>query len=143
MSHNASIVFRVLGAVLLIILIAVGGFMVFQAGQAQGYALGAASVGSAGIQAPNAAVPLYEPGSMGMVHHFTPFLGFYAIIPALIGLFIVFGIFRVFFCGHRYMHHGPWMYGPNPHYPWPGEHPCEEPGKSSHPSTGGQEAEKK
>jgi sterol desaturase/sphingolipid hydroxylase (fatty acid hydroxylase superfamily) len=139
MSQNASIVFRVLGAVLLIILIAVGGFMAFQAGQAQGYTLGAASVSSPDGQSSNAAVS----GSMGMVHHFTPFLGFYGILPALIGLFIVFGIFRMFFCGHRYMHHAPWMYGPNPRYPWPVEHPYEEPGKSSNPSAGGQEAEKK
>ena len=59
--------------------------MAFQAGQAQGYALGVSGSGSAPSGAsvqPASPVP-FHPGMMG--YHFHPFMGFFGIIPLFIG----------------------------------------------------------
>jgi hypothetical protein len=130
MSQNGSTVFRILSVLVLIAVVIGGGYMAFQAGQAQGYSLGAAS-GSAPVvsgEKVEGLVPFGYPGMMR--HHFFPYMGFFGFIPMLIGLCIVFWLFRIVFWGPRHMHHhGPWGYGPYMHYPWPGEHPCGDPEK--------------
>jgi hypothetical protein len=104
MSQRGSVIFRVIGSVILLAVLASGVFIAFQAGQAQGYALGAAAgvtdkAGTAVQQLPPAA---FYPGMMGH-HFFHPFMGFFGIFPLLIGLMFVFGIFRhlVFGYPHR------------------------------------------
>lgn len=149
MSQSGSIVLRVVAALVLIAVLAGGGYMVFQVGQAQGYALAAASVTATGGQTPDAAgaaaVPFYGygPGAMGRYHHYYPFMGFFGIFPALIGLCFVFFLFRLVFWGPRHMHHAHWGYGP--HYPWQGESPCGdyEHAKTHPESHGTEDAEKK
>lgn len=116
MFHRGSFFFRFLGIILFIALLAGVGAMAFQAGQAQGFALGAASTGQQ-LQAPlQIPAPYY---GYGMMHpHFFPFMGFFGIIPLLFGLFIVGGLFRLMFCGHMFMHRGPWANGQYQHHPW-------------------------
>jgi hypothetical protein len=124
MSQNGSFVVRFLGAVLLIAILAGAGFMAFQAGQAQGFAQGAASI-SGGQPAASAPVPYYGHGGMPM--HFFPFMGIFAIFPLMFGLCIIIGLFRLVIWGPRhYMHHGPWGYGRYMHHPWSDEDPCGE-----------------
>ncbi len=132
MSQNGSTVFRILAALVLVAVIFGGGYMAFRAGQAQGYALGAASDTSPAVPAEQAygPGPFVRPGMMGYYHY--PHMGFFGFIPMLIGLCIVFWLLRIVFWGPRHMHHhGPWGCGPYGHYPWPGEHPYGEPGKES------------
>jgi hypothetical protein len=116
MFHKGFIVFRILGFIVLLGLLAGAGVMVFQAGQAQGFALGAASTGQQ-LQVPlQAPLPYY---GYSMMHpHFFPFMGFFGIIPLLFGLFIVCGLFRLMFFGSMHMHRGPWANGQYPHHPW-------------------------
>jgi hypothetical protein len=120
MFHKGKFIFRFLGFLLLLALLAGAGVMIFQAGQAQGYAYGAASTG----QQLTAPMPYY---GYGMMHpHFFPFMGFFGIIPLLFGLFIIGGLFRLMFCGHMHMHRGPWADGEFRHHPWGwGPHPGE------------------
>jgi hypothetical protein len=146
MFHKGYIIFRILGFLVLLALLAGAGVMVFQAGQAQGFALGAASSGQQ-LQAPlQAPMPYYGYG-YGMMHpHFFPFMGFFAIIPLLFGLFIIGGLFRLVFFGHSHMNHGPWTGGPwaggpNMHHPW-GWGPGQQPGEAEKtpPPTPGSES---
>jgi hypothetical protein len=116
MLHSGKFVFRFIGFLLFLALLAGAGVMVFQAGQAQGFALGVASGGQQ-LQAPlQAPIPYYGYGMMPP--HFFPFMGFFGIIPLLFGLFIVGGIFRMMFCGHMFMHRGPWADGQYPRHHW-------------------------
>lgn len=103
MSKSGFVVFRIFAAVILVAVLFGGGYMAFQAGQAQGYALGVSGSGSAPSGAsvqPASPVP-FHPGMMG--YHFHPFMGFFGIIPLFIGLMIVLSIFRhlVFGFPHR------------------------------------------
>jgi hypothetical protein len=112
MSHSGKLIFRFIGFLVLLALLAGAGVMLFQAGQAQGFAMGAASTGQQ-LQSP---MPYY---GYGMMHaHFFPFMGFFGIIPLLFGLFIIGGLFRLVFFGSMHMHHGPWERGGYPHHPW-------------------------
>ncbi len=135
MSQKSSFLVRFLGAVLLIALLAGGGYMAFRAGQAQGYTLGAASAIGEQSAASAAALPAYPmpyARHYGMGMHFSPFMGFFGFIPMLIGLCIVFWLFRLVFWGPRHMHHGHWGCGPYMHHHWDGESPCEEHEKDVH-----------
>lgn len=103
MSQKGSIVFRVISAIVLLAVIFAGGAMAFRAGQAQGYAMGISAEAGAASNAPDnlkSPVPFYPmlPG-----YHFHPFMGFFGIIPLLIGLMIVLSIFKhlVFGFPHR------------------------------------------
>lgn len=131
MSEKSSIVFRVLAAVVLVAVMAGGVFMAFQAGQAQGYALGASAEGGAqaGAAAPQTPPMPYYPERFG--HHWFPFMGFFGFIPLLIGICLFFGLIRLILWGPRHHHYGPWMYGPYGDNPWHGghgRHPWGEPG---------------
>lgn len=132
MSEKGSIVFRVIAAVILVAVMAGGVFMAYQAGQAQGYALGVSTDGGsqAGAAAPQThPVPFY-PERMG--YHFFPFMGFFGFIPLLIGICLFFGLIRMILWGPRHHHYGPWMYGPHGNYPWHGE-PCDHPWNGENP----------
>ncbi len=141
MSQKGSIVFRVIAAIVLVTVIFGGGAMAFRAGQAQGYAMGISADAGAELTAPDqlkSPVPFYPmmPG-----YHFHPFMGFFGIIPMLIGLCLVFGLIRFILRGPRHMYHGSWMYGPHSRHHWCGDSPWGEPGA---PQTPGQpEGEKK
>lgn len=118
MFYKSHIVFRILGALLLIALICAGGYMAFQAGQAQGYlqasAGGAVATGSQPMV--QGQVPYY---GYGFMHpHFFPFMGLFGLIPLIFVLMFVGGIFRhIVFgyphrgycrCGHRFSRHPFW-----------------------------------
>jgi hypothetical protein len=128
MSQKGSVIFRVLAAVILVSVMVGGVFMAYQAGQAQGYALGVSGSGAA--QSGTAVQPVpsvpYYPGMMG--YHFHPFMGFFAIIPMLVGICLFFGLIRLIIWGPRHRHYGPWMYGPCGEHPWHGGNPWGEPG---------------
>jgi hypothetical protein len=140
MSQRGSVIFRVFAAVILLAVMAGGVFMAFQAGQAQGYALGASTgvADRAGIAVQQLPPTAFYPGMMGH-HFFHPFMGFFAIIPFLFGLCLFFGLIRMVVWGPRRHHCGPWMHGPYAHGPWNAEngenpwhgwHPYGEPGTS-------------
>jgi len=133
MFHRGFFFFRILGALLIIGLLAGAGAMLFQAGQAQGFALGAASAGKE-LPLP-APMPYYGYGYM--VPHFSPFGMFFGIIPLVLILFLVGGIFRSFVWRRPPMGSGPWAGGPHGHYPWGREQPPAEPEKpAQQPSSG-------
>lgn len=122
---------RVIGALILLAGLVAGGYLLFQAGQAQGYALGAASGNNGGAQAaPSApgAVPAppyaYGPGyGYGYwrphAFGFFPFFGGFGCLIPLLFFFLFFGLLRFVFWGHRpwgWRHgYGP-GYGPGPGY---------------------------
>ena len=93
MFRTGFIFVRILAALVLMGLLIAGGYMVFRAGEAQGYALGAAAATGA-VTAPQAPVPAYPfypggwPGYYGM--HFFPF-------GPLFGLFCFGGVVFFFF----------------------------------------------
>jgi len=95
MFRRGFFVFRLLASLLLIAVLIAAGVMIFRAGQAQGYALGAAAAAASPSNPPGQVVPAYPnmpyawPGYYGM--HFSPF-------GPLLGLFFFGGlIFFVFF----------------------------------------------
>jgi hypothetical protein len=117
------LVFRVIGVLLLIGLIATGGFMVFRAGEAQGIAQApavATAISQAAESGQAAPVPpmMYGHGygypySFGYRHHFG-FFPFGAICGSIFFLFFFFGFMKMIFFrrmrhgwGHH-GHHGPW-----------------------------------
>lgn len=140
MSYKGSFFIRFLGALLLIVVLAGGGYMAFQAGQAQGYVLSAANTTTTTTGAqPAAAAPwnMPYPGyGMGFYPHFFPFMACFGIIPLLFGLCLVFGLFRLVFWGPRHMmHRGPWANGaggPHMHCHWNDESYWGEQEKSQH-----------
>ena len=101
MFRRGFIIFRILTAFLFVAVLIGAGFMVFRAGQAQGYALGAAASNGAQV-APQPALPAYPmyprawPGYYGM--HFFPFGPLFGLL--LCGgmifffFFVVGGMFR-------------------------------------------------
>ena len=112
MFQRGFFIFRFLGLLLLIALLVGGGSMLFQAGQAQGYAMGLAAAGKE-LPAPP---PYYGYG--WMAPHFSlfgPLMGlFFFGLPLLFVLFAVGGIFR----RRSWMHgHGSWAGGPQ-QGPW-------------------------
>ncbi|NMB89413.1 MAG: hypothetical protein GYA17_13725 [Chloroflexi bacterium] len=152
MSRSGIWIIRTVSFLLLIAVLAVGGWMLFQAGQAQGYALGAA--GGPEQALPQNAAPFAF--SHGYVHYFPfgPILGllfFGGLIFVVFGL--VGGLLRSFFWHswggpyhrgwdrrawrHAWRHGGPYPY-PYPPYPWGPEMPEEGPAKPA-----GQAAENK
>jgi hypothetical protein len=120
MFHRGFFLFRILGALLIIGLLAGAGAMLFQAGQAQGFALGAATAGKE-LTLP-APMPYY--GYSFMYPHFFPFGMFFGIIPLVLILFLIGGIFRRFAWGRT-----PMGGGPHGHYPWGREHQPTQPDK--------------
>jgi hypothetical protein len=134
MSQKGSIIFRVIAAVILVAVMVGGVFMAYQAGQAQGYALGVSTTdgSQAGVVAPQTHPVPFSPGMMGH-HYFFPFMGFFGFIPLLIGICLFFGLIRMIMWGPRHRHYGPWMYGPQGNYPWHGE-PCDHPWHGEHPT---------
>ncbi len=115
------LVFRVIGVLLLIGLIATGGFMVFRAGEAQGIAQApavATAISQAAENGQAAPVPpmMYGHGygypySFGYRHHFG-FFPFGAICGSIFFLFFFFGFMKMIF--FRRMRHG----GHHMHGPW-------------------------
>ncbi|MBL8103217.1 MAG: hypothetical protein JNM02_11840 [Anaerolineales bacterium] len=117
------LVFRVIGVLLLLGLIAAGGFMVFKAGEARGVMQApavATAISEAAENGQGAPVPpmMYGRGygypySYGYHHHFG-FFPFGAICGSIIFLFFFFGFLKmIFFRGMRHGwgshgHHGPW-----------------------------------
>lgn len=131
MFGRGSIFLRVLAALLLIGVLAAAGWMVFQAGQAQGYAMGAAQAAAqsgdaGGVQPVPQGGPFY-PGYYGYYRpHFSPFFPLAGIFWFLIIFFVIGGLFRAIFWGWRGPRHYPggWYGGPGHHqHPW-GEPPA-------------------
>jgi hypothetical protein len=114
------LVFRVIGVLLLIGLIAAGGFMVFKAGEANGIVQAPAvataiSQAAENGQAVNVPPMMYDHGygygpgyPMMYRHHFGFFPG--GICFSIFFLFLFFGFLRMIF--FRGMHHGHRMHGP-------------------------------
>lgn len=118
------LVFRVIGALLLIGLLAAGGFMAFRAGEVQGIAQAPAVATAISQAAENGqGVPPmmygygspygYGYGMHGYGHHFG-FFPFGAICGSIFFLFFFFGLMKMIFFrrmrhgwGHH-GHHGPW-----------------------------------
>ena len=131
------IVFRILGALVLIGLLAGAGVMLYQAGQAQGYALGAAAGGKE-LSAPG--VGVVAPGMAPWMYyrpHFMfggPLVGllFLCGLPLLF-FFVLGGVFRrAMWHRHGPWGHGPWEHGPWGHGPW-GHGPWQQPGQPQQP----------
>lgn len=131
MFYKSHIVFRILGALLLIALICVGGYMAFQAGQAQGL-LQASAPASPAVPGQPQVQALPQNYGYGLMHpHFFPFMGLFGLIPLIFVLMFVGGIFRhIVFgyphrgycrCGHRFSRHPFWDEDPE----------CDEEGKKS------------
>ncbi len=116
MFHKGFFFFRFLGFLLLVALLIGGGSMLFQAGQAQGYAMGLSNAGKdLPVPAPGPAPYFYGHG--WMMPHFSPFgpllgLFFFLCLPFLLVVFLVGGIFRRMAWGR-----GPWGGGPHHGYP--------------------------
>lgn len=126
MSHRGSFLLRFLATILLVVLLFGAGYMVFQAGQAQGYALGAAASGKA-LQSPPSAPGYpgyygfpgyYGPGFWGP-HFFFPFGPLFGLFFLFLFIFLIGGLFRRAMWGrHGWGPYGQWhgpMGGP---YPW-------------------------
>jgi hypothetical protein len=132
MSHRGSIFFRVVGAIILIGVLAGAGAFIFQAGQAQGYALGSSASGAA-LQPPAPALPQGAPFYPGYSYPFwRPHFFFFpfGLIFGLFFLFVISGLFRRIFWGfpgpRGYWHGG--YPGPRGWYPgYPGPNPSEPP----------------
>ena len=127
---RGSILFRILGALLIIGILVAAGVFIFQAGQAQGYALGLTAAGKDGATTP-APLPYYGYGyGLGFHPFFFPFF-------PLGGLLFIFGLFFLLsfvFGGFRrrywYHHQGGWYGGPNPWGPNPQQgQPGQQPGQ--------------
>lgn len=119
---NKGIVFRVIGVVLLIVLIAAGGFMAFKAGQVNGISQApavATAIAKAAESGQGANVPPmmyghdfgYGYGSPMMYnrHHFGFFPG--GICFSIFFIFLLFGALRMIFFR-------PWRHGGHMHGPW-------------------------
>lgn len=117
---RGSIIFRVLASLLLVGALVAAGIMLFQAGQAQGYAMGLAADGKtiSPPAGPGMMVPGYGYGFGYWRPHFFPFGLFFCLIPLLF-FFLFGGLFRAF--AWR-MHPGPWGYGPEGQGHWDPHH---------------------
>ena len=116
------LVFRVIGAVLLIVLVAAGSFMAYRAGVAQGVIQApavATAISKAAESGQAAPVPpmMYGHGYGYGYSIYGPHFGFFpigAICGSIFFLFLFFGAMRmIFFGGMRHRgwegrHHGPW-----------------------------------
>lgn len=103
MFRTGFFVFRVLAGLLLIAVLVAGGFGIFRAGQAQGYALGAAAASAGAVTTPAQPAPLYPampyawPGYYGP--HFSPFGWIFGLLffggLVFFGLMVLGGLFRM------------------------------------------------
>ena len=133
MVGRGSLFLRLLAAVLLIGALVAAGWMIFQAGQAQGYAMGAAQAAAqagdaGGVQPVPQGGPFY-PGYYGYYRpHFSPFFPLAGIFWFLVLFFVIGGLFRAIFWGLRGPRHYGWYGGPGHHHPhgwWGGPPPAE------------------
>lgn len=131
MDSRGSIFLRIAAAVLLIGVLAVGGWMVFRAGQAQGYAMGASQV-AAQVDDGQPVTPVYP----GYYDDFRPQFFFPAfplsgLLWFLFLFFVISGLFRMILWGRfgPRPYPGGWRGGPwyhyHHHYPWWSEPPAE------------------
>lgn len=123
MVTRSSALFRVLAALLLVTLVAGGAYMAFQAGQAQGYALGASAGAGSAI---DAGLPFTPRGMMPYRPFYFPFSGLLGLILAIIVISFVFRLIGFVVFGHPYRFHRRWKYGPYPHHPWHCGYPFDE-----------------
>ncbi len=130
---RGSILFRILRALLLVGILVAAGVFIFQAGQAQGYALGLAAADKGTTVNPPAPLPYYGYGyGYGIRPFFFPFFPLGGLL-FIFGLFFllsfVFGGFR-----RRYWYHqqGGWYGGPGGPNPQPGQ-----PGQQQQPGQPG------
>jgi hypothetical protein len=138
MSRTGSFLLRLVGFLILIGLLAAGGVLIYQAGQAQGYLLGQA-VGAAAEGSPSPAplVPGYYPPAYFYPprYGFFPFGGFLGLI---FGVFLFFLALRLIFRPHywgypgRWHAHGHWPQGGHPWGPppWARDNPSPEKGEA-------------
>jgi len=122
MFYKSHIVFRILGALLLIALICAGGYMAFQTGQAQGYLQASAGGTVVTGSQPLAQGQLSHAGYGFMYPHFFPFIGLFGLIPLIFVLMFAGCFFRhIIFgyphrgycrCGHRFSRHPFWEEDP-------------------------------
>ena len=135
MFQRGSIILRVFATLLLVGLLVAAGFMIFRAGQAQGYAMGVAQAANGQQVAPGTngapgtlpwmypgSLPGYWPGYYYRPHFF--FGPLFGIFFFFLFFFLIGGLFRRAWGWGR--PHGPWghhYYGPHPHGwgPPPGE----------------------
>lgn len=123
MVTGSSTLFRVLAALLLIGVLAGGAYMAFQAGQAQGYALGlSADTGITGE------------GDLEGLRGMPPYRPFNSPLSLLIGLVIaiilisfVFKLIGFVVFGAPFHYHRHWKYGTYPYHPWHCGYPYEAP----------------
>ncbi|HLE14552.1 MAG TPA: hypothetical protein VI776_07375 [Anaerolineales bacterium] len=123
MFYRGSFFIRFLLVLVLLGVLAAGGYLIFQAGQAQGYALGQAAAGD-----PPGAQALPYPGYFP---YMMPYRGFF--FPPFFGLLCVGGLLFVFFLaagGLFRPHH--WRHTPHDpyHEHWHGWHEGKHPGES-------------
>jgi hypothetical protein len=129
MSHRGSFFLRALGVLILIGALLAGGTLIFRAGQAQGYSMGAAAASqAASAETPGTAqlVP-YGPGYWP--YYARPHFGFYPFFPfgglcgsILLVLLVLFALRLIFRPRHWFYHgKGPGDWG-NPPHSW-GPHP--------------------
>ena len=123
MFRTGWIVFRIIGTLILIGILIGGGVMIYNAGQAQGYAMGLAAANQDGAApAPNGGIapyygyaPFYGLGwGRAFFFPFGPLFGFMA-IGAL--FFLFFGVIGAIF-RRRTWGHGAWASGQRPGHPW-------------------------
>jgi hypothetical protein len=119
MFRRSSFIFSFLGFLVLLGALGAIAFFSFQAGQSQGYALGASAGGSQLAPAPEGAVPpapyYYGYGNRPHFGFGFPFFGFLCFgALALLAISAFFGILR----GFAWRRHGPWMHRHWGYGPW-------------------------
>ncbi len=127
MVTRSSTLFRVLAALILVVVVAGGAYMAFQAGQAQGYALGASGgEGNVINGGSDDAVPFTPRGMMPYRPFYFPFTGLLGLILAVVVISFVFRLIGFVVFGHPYRFHRRWKYGPYPYHPWHCGYPFDE-----------------
>ncbi len=139
MFRAGSFLVRFLLALLLIGMLATGGYMLFQAGQAQGYALGLQAAGQEGQPAAPEVygLPYYYPGYLHSPHFF--FFPFGPLLGFLFWGLLIFFVFRGVFHrrnwagpGHHHAYPPHWPQG-QPWQGWAGREAPPQPGEPPKP----------
>jgi len=105
------LVFRILAAGLIVVGLAVAGFMLYQAGQSNGYAQALAQSEGASDFDQVVPSPMFHPRTLYFPHRlFFPFVG---LIKFMVWGLLFFGVFGLLF-NRRYWRHHPGMHGCHP-----------------------------
>jgi hypothetical protein len=138
MSNRGSFFLRALGALVLIGVLAAGGALLFQAGQAQGYQMGVTAASSATGGETQGATPLVPYGPAYWPYYARPHFGFFPfgwLCGSILMVFLALFALRLVLWPRRWYHHGkgPGDWGDHPHPwgppPWMREQPRPEAGQ--------------